>query len=248
MTDNDSAPSEKVQAERIERLSAIGHDIRTPLHSILGFSQLISTGDATLENVRRWAELITVSGVELGLMIESLLRLGAIEANAAASALGPVDLCGVLDDVASLLVGAADASGKAVRLEFPSLRPLVQANQRDLVDAFARLVHNAIKHSSGAEIVISVSPPSHRTSATEMVTTTISDNGLGFEPEQFSEFAKRFTRGPAVAGVGLGLGLAIADHLIASGNGTLGYRNDEAQPSTFVVSLQPVVVTKGSDA
>ncbi len=248
MIEDDSAPTQTDRLERLERLALIGHDIRTPLHTILGFSQLISSSDGAADNVQRWAALINVSGVELSLMIESLLRLGRIEANAEPSSLGPVDVCEVVEDVLASLVGTADAGGKVVRLELPSIRPLVFANHRDLTDAYIRLVHNAVRHSSGSEIVITVSPLPRRTTETTMVTTTIADDGVGFQSERLREFVGRFVRGANVAGVGLGLGLTIASHLIESCGGTLSYRNDDERPNTFSVCLQSAAPTPGTQA
>ncbi len=198
--------------ERTAVVSALSHDLRTPLASLLVSLDAIEDGigDAS-------AHLRAMRGNVLALehLIEGLFLLARADAGALALQFEPVDLSEILDDAAEA-VGPL-AHRRSVTLHTSLDQPiLVEADPIALGRVFRNLLENAIRHSpEGGPVDIGYQLDGGR------VRVFVTDAGEGFPPDFAPRALERFTQAddarsrPGTSG----LGLAIADALVAAHRG-----------------------------
>jgi K+-sensing histidine kinase KdpD len=203
-------------------LTAVSHDLRTPLAGIKAAVSSLRQEDIawTPEEQRELLGTIEDSSDRLGDLISNLLAMSRIQAGAISVHLSPVALDEV---VARALLGSA--AGLIVNV--PEDLPLVRADAGLLERVVANLVDNARRFSPGdapvlvhAELALPSPGPGgsdiqagngHPAGPPGMVRLRVTDHGPGIPPSQWDNIFVPFQRlGDHDAGVGLGLGLAIA--------------------------------------
>jgi two-component system sensor histidine kinase KdpD len=220
----------RADVARTAILHAISHDLRTPLTAITtAGSGLRSVGLSTNDR----AELIDVietEGARLAKLVEDLLDLSKIEADAVAPR---EDWCDLHDVVAS----AAGHLRSDHPIEFrlaPDL-PLVRADAAQLERVFSNLIENAIKFSQPeAPVQITAGMGSGR------VTVRVIDQGRGIPTQLRSRVFEPFFRGRSRGGAGSGLGLAICRGFVEANGGQIVVQSGVDRGTAFAVSF-PVV-------
>ena len=187
-------------------LSAVSHEMRTPLQAITGFAELLATLD--LDAGRRAEALrhITDGANHLLALVDDTLDLSRIEANALALSRESLDAATVVFEVVEFLAPVADQYG--VALVNGAQDGIVQADARRLRQVLINLVSNAVRYSgSGATVTVG-------SSAGDGVTITVRDDGPGIPAHVRTRLFEPFVRDlggeqrDSRAGVGLGLMLA----------------------------------------
>jgi two-component system phosphate regulon sensor histidine kinase PhoR len=148
--------------------------------------------------------------------------------------LGPVDLPDLLDIVVEKVGEKVDLSECAIEIRSAYL-PTVQADADGLTRAFAELLENSVKFSpQSGEVTIAL----HGREG--WIDVEFIDKGVGiaesFLPRLFSRFERTDRIGEFVF-EGIGLGLAIAKHIIESHGGSITVKSKEGEGSTFTVHL-----------
>jgi two-component system sensor histidine kinase KdpD len=222
----------EVNETRSALLSAVGHDLRTPLTSIkAAVGSLrdpllpLSDGDRgeLLETVEESADRLT--GLVDNLLDSSRLAAGAVE-----PLLEPVGY----DEVAArALLGLPEA--ERVTVELPEDLPDVLADVGLLERVVANLVDNALRHGRGAPVVLRASVHEGRSEL------RVVDSGPGVPRKQREKLFAPFQRPGDRHTTGVGLGLSVARGLTEVMGGTLGAEDTPGGGLTFVVSL-PVAV------
>lgn len=211
--------AERVKADVIARMS---HDLRTPLNSIIGFTDLMRTipGITTSpEQCREYAELIHRSGHNMLALVNDILELSAIESGKRARSPVPIDLATALGDCARELKPVADRKDIAltVTIDPDTAAPIMDGHAFNR--ALSNLLSNAIKFSpAGESIEITAAPAGDR------VAIAVRDHGPGIRPALLRTITEPFTQGeqdPFVARNGVGLGLSIVKALLEENRGTL---------------------------
>jgi signal transduction histidine kinase/CheY-like chemotaxis protein len=208
----DAAEAAVVEARRSQDrlLTSLGHDIRTPMTSIMGVCELLLDG-ALEQEQRMWLERMQGScGALLG-MLNGLLAASEDETARGALVCEPVDVSALVQEVAELL--RPQALDKALELHTRCddlLRGQWLADASRLRQVVFNLASNAVKYTVRGRVEI-------RASAVEADGQTrlriaVSDTGPGIDPSEREEIFERFRRGRAHGGTmqgGLGLGLAL---------------------------------------
>jgi PAS domain S-box-containing protein len=210
---------------------AISHDLRTPLAAVLVQAQAIARDPARPEAVARRAGSIATGAKRMAAMLADLADLTRLEAGTPALELRPVDLRAFAAELRSRLAGALDAS--RIRLEIPADLGPVHADADRLERVLVNLVGNALKFSPPDRPVTVTAAP-----ADGGVAIAIADEGPGIDPEDLPRIFERFYRSRRSAGVeGLGLGLHIAEKLVAAHGGRIEVDSVPGRGSTFRVIL-----------
>jgi PAS domain S-box-containing protein len=229
---------EAEQANRLksEFLASISHELRSPLHTIIGFSELL---DEQLEGPlnekqKRFVSHIQKDSLHLLDLINDILDLSKIEA-------GKLDLhletCDALDAVREVLSSIGPrANAKQISVELKSCASLrVYADRLRFKQILLNLLSNAVKFTPEAGRV-SVECSEHHGFAE----FSVSDTGLGI-PEQEHEtiFDKFYQVGSTTKGVreGTGLGLAITKHLVEEHGGHISVASEVGQGSRFTFTV-----------
>ncbi len=191
-------------------LTSLGHDIRTPMTSIMGTCELLLDGDLEQEQ-RVWLERVQGScGALLG-MLNGLLAVSEDEAARGALVCEPVDVSVLVQEVVDML--RPQARDKALELHTRCddlLRGQWLVDPSRLRQVVFNLASNAVKYTPSGRVEIRASAV--ETDGQSRLRIAVSDTGPGIDPAEREEIFERFRRGRAHDGAaqgGLGLGLAL---------------------------------------
>ena len=231
----------RTEAERANRakdefLSVVSHELRTPLNAILGWAEVLQGDENLTQDVRDGLSVIERNARAQAQIIEDLLDMSRIISGKVRLAVQKAELPQVIDAAIASMQPAADA--KEIRLQKvidPHAGP-VSGDPSRLQQVVWNLLSNAIKFTGkGGRISVTLA---RINSHVEIV---VSDTGSGisaeFLPYVFERFRQEESSTQRQHG-GLGLGLAIAKHLVELHGGAIEVRSPGAGlGTTFRVSL-----------
>lgn len=232
-----------------EFLARISHDLRTPLTSILGMTELLQRGRLGQNEPERLAS-IAEAGAELEQLIEDILDASKLELAEVRLRQAPFKLGQTLDKVVNTFRPAAEA--KRLRLTLtcdPAVAALgVLGDATRLGQILSNLISNAIKYTRSGGVRVEVKQTT-RTAAQCELKFSVSDTGMGI-PEHLRDAVLRpFERGVNTDNfeiAGSGLGLAITGHLLRLMESDLVLESELDQGSTFSFQLT-LPITNESD-
>ncbi len=240
------AEAEKVNRAKDEFLGIVSHELRTPLNAVLGWASLLTQAADDRTTVARGAAVIERNARAQAKIIEDILDVsriisGKLRIDPRAADLG-VSLRAAVDAVRS----AAEAKGVALELLIPD-EPCVALGDPDrLQQVFSNLLANAIKFTQrGGRVAATI----ERGEAWFVL--RVKDTGQGilsdFLPVVFDRFRQADSSTTRAHG-GLGLGLAIARHLVLLHGGTICAESEGlGRGATFTVTL-PVPAVRPAEA
>jgi two-component system sensor histidine kinase KdpD len=217
---------------RSSLLSAVSHDLRTPLAAITGAASALTGGAPGLDAGRRdeLAETIFEESARLEKLVGNLLDMTRL-------ASGALDVkrewIPVEELVGGVLTRLEDAlSGRAVTTHVAGGLPLLSVDPVLFEQVFVNLVENAIKHTpQGTDIEIGAA------AVPEGIAITVADRGPGI-PAGFEEVIfEKFRRGSGVRSPGVGLGLAICRGIVEAHRGTIRAQNRRGGGAVFTVLM-----------
>jgi two-component system sensor histidine kinase KdpD len=224
----------EVDRLRTALLSAVSHDLRTPLASAKAAVGTLRMSDLALSEEDR-AELLATAEESLDRLsglVENLLDMSRLQAGALALAIQPIDVA----DVISGAVTSLGPAGTDVVIQVPEDTPEVAADPALLERAIANLVQNALRHSPpGAPPEITAS--AYGTAAEIRVI----DCGPGIPETDWDQIFLPFQRlGDRDNTSGVGLGLALSRGLVEAMSGTLRPEETPGGGLTMTISLPAV--------
>ena len=219
-----------------EFLANISHEIRTPVHGILGLTQVL-LDDQLNEEQREHADSIASCGQTLLILINDLLDLSKLDGGAMELEIVPTDLRALVDDVCATLSPLADDRGNRIAVDYPS-----EEGQYALVDpvrlrqVLLNLVGNAVKFTSCGKIKIVVR---WRQDIDEnsILHVEVNDTGVGIPAGQLDTIFERFVQGEGATTRkfgGSGLGLTISKELVELMSGSIGVKHLAVGTSFFI--------------
>jgi len=221
---------------RARFLRAVNHELRSPLGTIIGASDLLAGGHAgelSADQLRQ-AEMIGAAARHLLALAESVLDLSRIDAGVldlAAETIDAVALAAACADAAS---ASAAAKGLVLVCELPDTTLLVTSDPVRLRQILTNLLDNAVKYTASGTITLEVAEARQGT-----VTFSVRDTGPGIPEREAEAVFQEFYRRPDHRSVaaGAGLGLAIARGLAQALGGGLTVRSVEGGGCTFTLTL-----------
>ncbi|MBO0690298.1 MAG: HAMP domain-containing histidine kinase [Candidatus Dormibacteraeota bacterium] len=210
---------EQARSQQRAFLADASHELKTPLTSLIGFSQALVDGSLLTEEERRRAATIVNEEAQRVLRLsQELLDLARVEAGQITFDPQNVDLGAQLQQEVEMLRPRAEARRLVFRLEVPEALPPVRADPERLHQILDNLVDNAVKYApagSGVMIVAEVHPGWVVTEVRNPVGTHRPD------PERMFDRFYRADPSRSAAGGGVGLGLSISRELAAAQGGLL---------------------------
>ncbi len=210
----------------------VAHELRTPLHVIQG--NLEGIQDEVYQPDAEHISLLLEETRQLSRLVEDLRTLSLSEAGQLSLKREPIDVEGLLEDVATSFSGQAEAAGVALKVELaPPGAPLsLTADAGRLDEVLSNLVVNALRHTpSGGTITLSARP------GQDSVCLQVTDNGSGIPAADLPFIFDRFWRGDTKDPRGSGLGLAIARQLVQAHGGQINVESQPGQGTTFTIEL-----------
>jgi signal transduction histidine kinase len=233
------------RARRVQRdfLANISHELKTPMTSLIGFSQALTDGSLKTDAERtRAAAIVHEESERLLRMSQELLDLARVEAGNISMHMMAVDLSGQLQSELDIVRPRATARDLALATQLPADLPPVAADPERLHQVLDNLLDNAVKYASGGTS-IEVSARSTGVAVETVITNVTGDHRP--DPERmFDRFYRADASRSAAAG-GVGLGLAISRELVSAMKGRLWADFDDAGRLRMRLSL-PVTAREAS--
>ena len=204
--------TQKHQAEQLRRefTANVSHELKTPLHAISGYAELMKAGMVPREDMIRFSEKIYSETQRLVRLVEDILRLSRLDEGAADMQWETVDLYAAAREKVTELTAAAELS--QVRLTLEGSAGEIRAIPQLISAIVFNLVDNAIKYNRpGGSVTIRVTPEE------EAVTLEVRDTGIGIPEAHQERVFERFYRvdkSHSKAVGGTGLGLSIVKHAV----------------------------------
>lgn len=219
-----------------EFLATLSHELRTPLNAVLGYARMLQSGAIADEKVPQALEVIDRNAAALAQIVEDVLDVSRIVLGKARLKVQPTDVAAVVEDAVATVKPAADAKNLTLKCYLGHGTATVSGDHSRLQQVVWNILSNAVKFTPrGGNIDVRVGQnESH-------VDVVVRDTGIGFpasfRPHIFERFRQAESGTTRLHG-GLGLGLAIARHIVEMHGGTIeAASGGDGKGATFTVSL-----------
>ncbi len=214
---------------KVELISNVSHDLRTPLTSILGYSELLQQEQLSPEGQEQLRRLHLKAGY-MNDLVESLFELTKVSSGVVESKKEDIDLVRLLEQTIGLFDDQLNHAGLLVRRSYQADSIPIITDGARMHQVFANLLGNAIKYAlPGTRIYLEVKETGNSCLIRMMNTASYE---MDFKPE---EIMQRFARGDKARSTkGSGLGLAIAQTYTESVGGSFRVSVDGDQFSAIV--------------
>ena len=199
--------TQKQQAEQLRRefTANVSHELKTPLHAISGYAELMKSGLVPQSDMITFSEKIYQESQRMVQLVSDTLRLSRLDEGAADMQWDTVDLYEAAQHAVHELTAPAELAGVSIHLE--GSNAYISAIPQLLGAILFNLADNAVKYNKpGGCVTIRIEDR-----ASEAL-LTVSDTGIGIAPENQQRVFERFYRvdkshSKAVGGTGLGLSI-----------------------------------------
>ncbi len=216
------------------------HELRTPMASVLGFSELLLKRDFTADGAREIIGIIHGQAVRLVALINEMLDLARIESGGVAALdIQPLQAAALLEQTLAGLDGLA--SGHQIRVERAADLPPVLADAAKLQQALLNVIGNALKYSEPAS-AIDIALAAGTLRDAPAVAFRVADHGIGMTPEQQGRVFDPFYRtGTKTDAPGSGLGLTIVREIVELHKGSVQLDSVPGEGTTVTLLLPAAV-------
>lgn len=227
----------RTEEMRSSLLSAVSHDLRTPLAAITGAGTMLRDGAVRLSAAQRADLLATITeeAERLERLVSNLLDMTRLESGAVKVKREWVPLEEMV--VSALARLESKLEQRPITVEIPGDLPLISVDPVLFEQVFLNLFENVAKYTpAGSPLDVSAREQSGA------IVAEVADRGPGLRSGDESRVFEKFFRGSQTngAGAGVGLGLAICRAIVESHGGTLSAENREGGGALFRITL-PVV-------
>ena len=231
--------TEKEERERLRRefTSNVSHELKTPLTSISGFAELISSGMASPEDAAHFADNIHKEAARLIVLVGDIIQLTRLDGAEMPYDDEPVRLYELARDTAERLENVAARS--EIRIICETEQISTPGNSKIIDEIIYNLIDNAIKYNRpGGEVRVRVFAD-----GTDAV-LSVKDNGIGIPADKQDRVFERFFRVDKSHSKeigGTGLGLSIVKHSAAYHKATISLKSVESVGTEIEVRFPTVI-------
>jgi PAS domain S-box-containing protein len=226
------AAAEESSRLKDEFLATLSHELRTPLNAILGWVQMLQAGERTAARTQQAIEVIGRNARLQAQLIEDILDVSRIITGKLDIDRVPVSVSQVLETIVAGIGPFAEATGVIIRQEIDADLPPIEGDPKRLHQVLNNVLSNAIKFTAEGGTVVLRCNADH-----SAVNIEVEDSGVGiaseFLPFVFDRFRQADSQSTRAHG-GLGLGLAIARHLVEQHGGAIRAHSDGPGKGTTI--------------
>jgi len=219
-----------------EFLATVSHELRTPLTAILGWSRLLEGGSLEDDVTKQAIETIWRNAKAQAQIVDDILDVSRIITGNLYIDLHPIEVAPVVQNAINVVRPTADAKGIRIEAQLDQTPAMISGDANRLQQVIWNLLSNAVKFTkNGGRVWVSVA----QVDSTVQIGVTDTGQGISrdFLPYVFERFRQADSTTTRHHG-GLGLGLAIARHLVEIHGGTIRAESrGEGQGATFTITL-----------
>jgi len=216
------------EKQRREFSANVSHELKTPLTSISALAEMIGNGMAKEDDIKGFAEKISIQTKRLISIIEDIIRLSEFDENKANRDYTKFDLYELANSVIETL--RDKASEKHVSVSVSGESQLVEANKNMIDELLCNLIDNAIKYNKeNGSVTVALSMENG------FCKITVADTGIGIPSKHLNRVFERFYRvdkSRSKKTGGTGLGLSISKHITEHHGGRIALESEEGKGTT----------------
>jgi PAS domain S-box-containing protein len=226
-------------------LATLSHELRTPLNAILGWVQILQSSELSPERVRHAIDVIARNGTHQAQLIEDILDISRIISGKLDIERGVVRMESLVDSAVAAALPAAREKQIQITQRLADDLPPIEGDPKRLQQVLGNVVSNAIKFTpEGGRLEIRGS------ASKDIVSIEVEDSGIGIDPEFLPLVFDRFRQADSRATrqhSGLGLGLAIARHLVEQHAGDITAHSEGRDRGTTISIRLPAIAGSNED-
>ena len=226
-----------IEGERLRNslLSALSHDLRTPLAGLYGLAQTLDRTPELPPQARELSAALQQQAQRISAMVNNLLDMARLQSGAVRLNRQWQPIEEVVGTALQSLQPALASHQLQLQLQIPPGLPLLHLDAALMERVLGNLLENALKYTpSGSTLRISA----ELAPAAGQLKLHISDNGPGLPPGREEQLFAKFSRGERESSTpGVGLGLAICRAIVQAHGGEIHAENLPAGGASFVISL-----------
>jgi PAS domain S-box-containing protein len=223
--------AERATKARDDVIAIVAHDLRNPMHAIVGAASMLGIS-AEDDKRRRQVAIIQRSAQEMERLIAGLLDVARIEEGTLAIRNEPIDLRALIDATLEQFEGRALERKIALRCDINDSLPPVAGDRDRLVQVLSNLLGNALKFTpEGQGISVRATP------LEGAVQVSVKDSGAGIPQEHLPHIFDRFWQANRQSRSGAGLGLAICKGIVEAHGGRIWAASSVGRGTTIHFTL-----------
>ncbi|MHA6287256.1 ATP-binding protein [Maricaulis sp. CAU 1757] len=234
--------AEQANRAKSDFISNMGHEVRTPLNGVLGMTSILQQDDRLTEDQKRHIALIEASGRALHGLLNEVLDLSKIEADAIELEHQTFDLVELVQQATDHWRPQAESKGIVLECGRPGLaKAEVTGDALRVKQVVNSLLSNAVKFTHGGRITVSLGIDTVNDGDDFDVSLTIKDTGIGIPFDKQNEIFEPFNQVDSSTTRkygGTGLGLAISHRLVHKMGGEISCLSTPGRGSTFTLDLR----------
>lgn len=211
-------------------ISHISHELKTPLNSILGFSELVQLAGNLNNKQIEYLNDIKISGLQLLEMVNEILDMSRIEAGVITLNAREFEIKQAIDETINTIKPLLLKKKQTLKQEIKNFA--LEADYQKIQQILFNLLSNAIKYTpENGNITIKTEEKNNK------AIISIIDDGIGIAPKHQEKIFKRFEQVDSTVQGSTGLGLAIVQELVKLHNGSISLESIPNKGSKFMVAL-----------
>lgn len=232
----DITKEKEIDRMKTELVSMVAHELRSPLTSIAGFSELLLDEGVTQEQSKEYAEIILKESNRLGDLINKFLDISRIESGKSQVHKTPVQIGHVIESILEMNMYLAERKGMKVNINIPDDLATVWVDREMMGEVILNLFSNAVKYSPERKAInIDVEDKDDE----QLI--RIADQGYGIPEKSLNKIFDKFYRvtdNEYIQEVnGSGLGLSLVKEIIELHDGSIWVESKIGEGSTFTFSI-----------
>ena len=221
---------EGLNDEKKQILVGISHDLRNPLTSVRGFSEMLLKKAKVDSESKYFLEIINNESQRLGRLFDDILDISRQEEGTLRWYMEVHDVLSIMEPAIASARPAVETKGLSLKVNIPSSLPPVYGDKERLSRVVTNLLSNAVRFTSAGMISITAEEKDKN------ILIQVSDTGIGISKEDQAKLFKPFGRA-AEQYAGMGLGLYICKTIVDHHGGKIWVESVLGEGSTFYFTL-----------